>query len=440
VRVQNEAGATKEQFKLGWKGPGGDAGTPLDVYVPAGQSRIVIIQPPPTGSKADRILLEGDGEPFDNTVFVAPPDPTLAKVLYIGDDLEADSSQPLFFLRHAFQETRQQVVQVISCRPRDGIPSGAADSATLFVVTDSLSEGQAQELRKQVSQGKAILFAPKSAASAQMLKGWLGASTLQMEDVKAASYAMLGEIDFRHPLFEPFAETRFSDFTKIHFWNYRRLSDVARLPKSRTLAKFDNGDPALVEFMADKGRVYFLASGWHPKDSQLGLSSKFVPLLYSVLQQNGGPTPSPTQYFVGDKLPLPTQSSGVLLKLLNGDGSELPMPTGDAEALKTLGPGLYTAEVGAERKRFAVNVDPAESRLAPLPLDELERFGAPIDTEETAKAKLMAQQPRQAAAEIENRQKIWRWLILVTLVALLGETWLAGHALRVQTSGAKIHA
>jgi hypothetical protein len=128
------------------------------------------------------------------------------------------------------------------------------------------------------------------------------------------------------------------------------------------------------------------------------------------------------------------------LKLFAGDGRELPTPTGDAGALKTLAPGLYTAEVGNERKRFAINVDPAESRITPLPADELERLGAPINTEDSAKARLVAQQPRLAAAEMENRQKIWRWLILRTLLALLGETWLAGRALRFQTSSAKSHA
>ena len=121
-------------------------------------------------------------------------------------------------------------------------------------------------------------------------------------------------------------------------------------------------------------------------------------------------------------------------------GKELPMPASDTSAVESLGPGLYTAEARSELKRFAVNVDPAESRLAPLPLDELERFGAPINTEEAAKAKEVAQRPRQVAAEIENRQKIWRWLVLGTLVVLLGETWLAGRALRGLTSDAKSHA
>jgi hypothetical protein len=116
------------------------------------------------------------------------------------------------------------------------------------------------------------------------------------------------------------------------------------------------------------------------------------------------------------------------------------MPSGDAGALKTLGPGLYTAEIGSERRRFAINVDPAESRITPLPADELERLGAPIYKGESARVKRVAQQTRLAAAEIENRQKIWRWLILGTLVALLGETWLAGLALRAQTSGSRSHA
>jgi hypothetical protein len=107
--------------------------------------------------------------------------------------------------------------------------------------------------------------------------------------------------------------------------------------------------------------------------------------------------------------------------LRDADGKELPLPANGASALDALGPGLYSGEAGKELKRFAVNVDPAESRLAPLPTDELERFGAPIDTEEAAKAKEVAQRPRQAAAEIENH-KIWRWLIR-TLVVCCKPGW-----------------
>jgi hypothetical protein len=74
---------------------------------------------------------------------------------------------------------------------------------------------------------------------------------------------MLAEIDFRHPVFAPFVDPRFSDFTKIHFWKHRRL-DPAGLPDARVLAKFESGDPALLEIPVGKGRdlvLTWLASG-----------------------------------------------------------------------------------------------------------------------------------------------------------------------------------
>jgi hypothetical protein len=30
------------------------------------------------------------------------------------------------------------------------------------------------------------------------------------------------------------------------------------------------------------------------------------------------------------------------------------------------------------------------------------------------------------ATELENRQKLWRWLLIIALVVLVTETWLAG--------------
>ena len=33
-------------------------------------------------------------------------------------------------------------------------------------------------------------------------------------------------------------------------------------------------------------------------------------------------------------------------------------------------------------------------------------------------------------AELENRQKLWRWVIIAAIVLLLGETWLAGRTTR----------
>jgi len=63
------------------------------------------------------------------------------------------------------------------------------------------------------------------------------------------------------------------------------------------------GDPAILVRTLGKGRVVLLASGWHPADSQLALSTKFVPLLYGWLEAAGFRNEQAASLLVGDVLP-----------------------------------------------------------------------------------------------------------------------------------------
>jgi hypothetical protein len=240
------------------------------------------------------------------------------------------------------------------------------------------------------------------------------------------NYAMLAEIDFRHPLFAPFADPRFSDFTKIHFWKYRKI-DATGVPNARVLARFENGDPALLEVPVGKGKVFVLTSGWHPGDSQLALSTKFVPLLYAFLEESGATAPPPAQFYVGDSVPLGPNEAGSAIH--PPDGSELRLGSGEATFSQTMTPGIYTLETQPGR-RFAVNLDAAESRTAPMPLDELERLGAPVIHQPTVTTGEVERKVRLRNTELEERQKLWRWFLLGTLGALFVETWLAGRTAR----------
>jgi hypothetical protein len=184
-----------------------------------------------------------------------------------------------------------------------------------------------------------------------------------------------------------------------------------------------------LEFTLGKGRVLFLASTWSPKDSQLALSSKFVPLLYSILRQSGPPSTLPTQFFVGDSIPMDSFPSGTVT--VSGPGvTGNPSPPDSKMFTRTALPGLYAATSGTQTRRFAVNVDPAESRTAVLARDELERLGAPMSKEPTQYRPAPAERQRLRMTEQESRQKLWRWLILGAVVVVLAETWLAGRTLR----------
>src|SRR5262249_30678651 len=155
-------------------------------------------------------------------------------------------------------------------------------------------------------------------------------------------------------LFAPFADPRFSDFTMIHFWKYRRI-DPATLPESRIVAKFDNGDPAILDIPFGKGRVFVFASGWQPSDSQLALSTKFVPLLCSALELAGGMSAPANQFHVGDAVPLGEGRTGG--KLTFPDGSSLKLGAGETNFTQTTMPGIYQVKAGTNELHFAVNLD-----------------------------------------------------------------------------------
>lgn len=433
VRISNESNSKREQFQVGWaKRDGGFVTNATDVYVPAGQSRVVALAGPGKNSGADRIGLRGDDESFDNLVFNLPPKVAPVSVIYLGNDAATDSRAPLYFVGRALSGTPRQPIEVIAKPTASALAANELSEATMFIVCEALSESSASVLREQANQGKTVLLAPTSVEAAAAM-GWLfGRNRIAAEEGVPRNYAMLGEIDFRHPLFAPFADVRFSDFTKIHFWKYRRL-DIAAIPDVRIVARFDNGDAAIVEVPVGKGRVVIFASGWHPDDSQLALSTKFVPLLCSALELSGGLSAPATQFHVGDIVSLaaaglPARTAATVIL---PDGTSLQVAAGETNFTQTTMPGIYQMKAGTVEKRFAVNLDAAESRTTPLPLDELERLGVPAAKSEAA---IMATAPNgkpvAPGAEIESRQKLWRWFIVATLGVLLLETVIAGWTAR----------
>src|SRR6266404_610494 len=429
VRVSNAVESKREQFEIGWGQADGRGflSKPIDVYVPPGQSRTVPVPAPPGGLAVDRIILQGDDEDFDNTVFVIPPEQARVSVVYFGSDSEYNAHESLYFVKRAFQETRRQAVQVLVRPPNQPLLAKEIDSASLVVVTSSLSDQRARELHQQIAAGKTVLFSLAGPESAPTLARLVNLDNLSAEEAAhPGNYAMLSEIDFRHPLFAPFADPRFSDFTKIHFWKYRRL-DAAAIPGARVLAKFDSGDPAIIEVPVGKGRVLVLTSGWRTDDSQLALSTKFVPLLYSLLEQSGTASPIASQYVVGDIVPL-TTSAG--LKIRIPDGSESNLAATQTNFSQTMTPGIYAVTSAGSPKRFAVNLDPAESRTTPLGTDELERLGVPASRQIPVAAHELQRKTRLENAELESRQKLWRAVLIAAMATLLLESWLAGRAMR----------
>ena len=431
VRVSNAADSRREQFNVGWVKPLGHEpiGAAVDIYVPPGQSRVVAVPVPAPATDLRQIALRGDDEDFDNSVYLVPPEPQRWSVLYFGSEAADDVHEPLFFLQHALPDNPHLTVKALVRAPSASIAPGEMQEAKLAFVTEAVAPETAAALHRQMLAGKTVLFAPKSALAASSLGPLLGGAGPAMAEVRPADYAMFGAIDFRHPLFAPFADPAYSDFTKIHVWNYRRL-DAAAIPGARVVARFDRGDPALVEVPVGAGRLLVLLTGWNPADSQLAVSSKFVPLIYSLLEFAGGPSDDAERYTVGDAIPLhPAAGIEEATTVRLPDGTSTTLPVG-AAAFKSTQPGIFELSAGRRSWRVAVNVAASESRTEPLAADELERYGAPgphppADDARSARRDALVQE-----AETENRQKLWRWLLGATLAVLLLESALAGWTAR----------
>src|SRR5262249_2422565 len=170
---------------------------------------------------------------------------------------------------------------------------------------------------------------------------------------------------------------------------------------------------------------------------QLARSSKFVPLMAALLEGRDPRLAVAANINVGDRVPVPAKTGGAQGPAVHKpDGSVVRVPPTSPYFTPTDLPGVYTIDTDAGPRPFAVNLDPLESKVAPLQVETLEQFGCRL-VNHTA-ARVDREHLRQMQnAELENRQKLWRWLIIAAIGILIVETYLAGRVTRSRPASAE---
>jgi len=442
IRVTNAADSTGEEFFLAWshgkRAPPGDnrvddAGlaAAIATHVPAGQSRVVRLPRPAGDVLADRIVLGGDEAEFDNVYHVVPPRPRHMALAYLGAEVADDPQGLLYYLQLAVADDPLRKIELETLTGDEALLL-SDKRPQLVVVTDVVGEPIRQALRRYAEGGGTLLMVPKGDEAAQSVAALLGdveTQGIELADASVGtSYLMLSEIDFTHPLFAASANPQFSDFTKIRFWKHRRLV-LKPEAVTRALARFDNGDPAILEQSISAGRVFVLASGWHPTDSQLALSSKFVPLMQGIVELAGGDEMGVAGSMVGQPVALPRKPGSPAAVVFKPDGARVELSPDTRVFDQTDRPGLYRVQSGDDEFQFAVNLAPSESDTAPLGLEALTPLGVRFERALT-RAERNQRLRQQRDTELESRQKAWRWLIVAALGVLIVETGVAGRAAR----------
>jgi len=436
VRVTNDPDSQHEKFELVWIDEMNPAAPkPIEVYVPAGESRVVRLPRPPKSSPRRTLRLTGDSYDFDNTLYFADSRRDEKTVYYVGHDQAADPAGLLYYLERVFLDTSEQTVRVIAAPPGTGLAWDSDRAVALVIITTETTPESARRLGEYARAGGTVLWVPTAPGRAETLATVAGVSTFDVNEAAGRTDVMLREIAFDHPLFTPFAAAQFNDFTKIHFWRHRRLSEPA-LGESRVLARFEDGDIALLEKTVGKGKLFVLTSGWQPADSQLARSSKFVPLMTALLESNNPRLMVGTNYLVHDRIRLPSLGGASQGLTIHKPGGQIVKTTDSQTFSETDQPGVYTIDSPAGARSFAVNLDPSESKTSPLHVETLEQFGCRLVNR--SQQKLENEEGRQMqSAELENRQQLWRWLILAATLVLILETWLAGRLSRPRIARAE---
>ncbi len=401
VRVSNSIESDNENFTIEWEGY---PETRIDSFLPPGSSRVMSSPPRPADSEKGVLLISGDHHDFDNRVYVATAQPRPLPILFLADKIErGKAGTPLFYLERAMNETAS-LAPVMRAKTFTEV-SDDWEKSEVIVVHGDWPEPIAEKLHLFVEKGGLVIALPSPETDSGSFATLLGEPNWKLSEAKLdLGYVMLNELDFEHPVLVPFARAKMRDFTKIRFWKTRALAMPNGSDKSTSIfAEFDSGTPAWLEKKIGKGSVVAFLSGWEPRESQLALSSKFVPILYSILENAGYHSRSaPTRYVDEGRHP---------------------------------SPGFYQEE----KKTFAVNLYPTEGNTSTFDPDMvLPGFGVALsdgpDKTPSAGSENDKSKRRLEAEEKENRQKLWKWLVVFVLVVLIIETWLAGKNRRTALS------
>lgn len=439
VRITNAAGGQGEQFAVSWANANGEPiGKPVPAYVPVGQARVFPLPETIEGDAANRLVLTGDDHAFDNHLYIGSHVVPEVTLWALGADRH-DPNRGLYFLDQAVLPTADYLPTLHTTRP-DQDPS-------LIWFAEAISPSDAEAVHALVRGGATAWVMAHDESMVLSLAAVLGQPAVAVTNVnshqsannqQSDAYAMLGEMNTQHAVLKPFSDPRFADFTAVRIWRHTKI-DLSQV-EATVLLKLDDGTPVMWSVGVGKGRVLINAFGWASSQSQLAVSTKFVPLVHSVIQTSLKQPSAPSHALVGDPVRLPAAMAGGRVTTPDGQGLVIAE---NSVFIQTHAPGNYQAAHRGEALRFAVNLNPQESKTTPLTQDDREASGlapTPGSGQTLSQANSAATDAQgetsgagasggglMASGEAEAGQKYWRWLIALVLGGLLIETLWAGR-------------
>jgi hypothetical protein len=382
----------------------------------------------PQGISRGRVVLEGDRLATDNEFYFSLSRGQALPVILIDDGKAAGASSG-FYVEQALRLGQEPVVEVRR-RAAGSLGSDDLSRAGAVVVSDAVLDAETvRRLKTFVEEGGGLVVALGSRsegthaalAGAGLAPGAAGGDGSE----PGARVARIASLDRTHPALDAFSEPRSGDFGTARFFRHRKLRSDAQ---DQILARFDDGDPALIERRVGQGRVLVWTSTFDTYWNDFALQPVFLPFVHQITRSLAGFRPPAVSQTVGDVVDLQTIPE---LGLAGGGNGVLTAtaPNGQAapitDVLELAAQGFYS--VGREGEELAVlaaNVDIRESDLTTVDVEEL---GAALAPPGSAATTSQAVASEQTPSERESSQGLWRYLVLAVLLLLVAEVFLANR-------------
>ncbi len=398
-----------------------------DVTLPADGALSVAFDavPLPKGRAIATVSLEPDALPGNDTLhFVVPAEDALRVLLVVPPDAPAEET---LFLERALGIGRGPSFAV-ERRSAGSLDARALRGASVVFLFDAPVPGGAA-LDGWIRSGGGLIVAAGRRLSARsggsaLLPGVIRGAVERMNDRGGA----FGEVSLDHPVFTPFREGGAAALGAARFLRYPRITADSG---AEVLARFDDGNPALIERAAGAGRVLLLAAPLDAVSGDFPLQPAFLPFLRRLALHATGYQPPPLWRTTGETAFTPRGLRDPVVATPTG---ALVRPAGDSgtRAVALPDAGFYDVyegrAAGEPVQVFAANPPAPESDLTVADARELMLGVRRGDSTRTEPA------GPEAPAEREGRQRLWRLLLAGAALLLVVETLVANRGWRATAS------
>lgn len=375
----------------------------------------------PGGSVRVEVAVEPDDLPGDDSYHGVISGRDEARIVLVAPG-EADPTETLF-LERALAIGRDPTFRVE--RRQAGTLTAQVLVGTAAVVLFDVPVppgGAGQALTTWVQNGGGVVQAIGRRLRVRSSEAGIFPAALRGEiDRRDERGGVLGDIAFEHPVFLPFRSGNASALGVARFVKYSRTEATT---DAQVLARFDDGQPALLERGEGSGRAIMAVVPLDDESGDFPLQPGYLPFLRRLMLYTAGYVAEPISFATGMTwaikgniaAPVVEQPDGELLRPGSG-GTLLINQQGYYQAWQGQRSGEPAAIIGANppsRESDLTAMDPRELLLG-------------VGQDSLAEG-MVGAAPSQV--ELESRQGVWKILLLIAALLLLGEIFMASSGWR----------